>query len=341
MLYILYGEDSFSLCQTLKEIRKGLGEPQLLAVNTTVLDGQQLTFEELKNIADTTPFLSPKRLIIVEGLLKRFEPPSKTKRRSRETTPESKAKEIAEWQALSNYTKQMPPTSVIILLDGKLSKNNPLFQTLAPIAKVIYFPLLKGKALHHWIQKRVTEGGGTISTGAINLLAQLIGSDLWIMDKEIEKLLLYASNRSITEDMVQQIVPQSREVSVFTLIDAILDGQVQVAYQVMHQLMKEGASASYLLVMIARQLRLMVKAKEAHQLSRSEAQNKLGLTSDYSLDKTLSQAQAYTLSRLKEVYHKLLETDLAIKTGKYSGDLALDLLITELCQSPKLPLLTV
>ncbi len=36
--------------------------------------------------------------------------------------------------------------------------------------------------------------------------------------------------------------------------------------------------------------------------------------------------------RLKEVYHRLLEADLSIKTGEFDGELALDLLIAELGQ---------
>ncbi|GAI43191.1 unnamed protein product, partial [marine sediment metagenome] len=40
----------------------------------------------------------------------------------------------------------------------------------------------------------------------------------------------------------------------------------------------------------------------------------------------------YPLGRIKEAYHKLLEADLSIKTGKYEGELALNILIAELCQ---------
>jgi DNA polymerase III delta subunit len=35
---------------------------------------------------------------------------------------------------------------------------------------------------------------------------------------------------------------------------------------------------------------------------------------------------------VKKTYQKLLEADIAIKTGKYDGDLALDLLVVELGQ---------
>ena len=66
-----------------------------------------------------------------------------------------------------------------------------------------------------------------------------------------------------------------------------------------------------------------------------EIQNKLGLTSDFALRKTLERADRYPLARLKEVYHKLLEADLSIKTGKYEGELALNILFAELCQGRK------
>ena len=50
--------------------------------------------------------------------------------------------------------------------------------------------------------------------------------------------------------------------------------------------------------------------------------------------RTLEQAARYPMPRLKEIYHKLLETDLSIKTGKFDGELALTILVAELCQRP-------
>ena len=42
------------------------------------------------------------------------------------------------------------------------------------------------------------------------------------------------------------------------------------------------------------------------------------------------QAKLYDFEGVKRAYGKLLETDLAIKTGQYSDKLALELLVTEL-----------
>ena len=43
MLYILYGEDDFSLQQYLDELKKSVGDVTVLALNTTVLEGAQVT----------------------------------------------------------------------------------------------------------------------------------------------------------------------------------------------------------------------------------------------------------------------------------------------------------
>ena len=73
MLYILTGPDDFSLNEALEEIKRGLGDRLLLASNTSVLDGKQVTPDQLRAVCQAMPFLAEKRLVIVEGLLERFE----------------------------------------------------------------------------------------------------------------------------------------------------------------------------------------------------------------------------------------------------------------------------
>jgi DNA polymerase III delta subunit len=59
------------------------------------------------------------------------------------------------------------------------------------------------------------------------------------------------------------------------------------------------------------------------------------LKSGYALDKALSQARLHDFERVRRAYDRLLETDVAIKTGQYTDKLALELLVTELaCLNP-------
>ena len=80
LLYILSGQDVFSLAQSFEEIKRGIGDPATLAVSTTTLDGQQVTLDQLRTVCETVPFLTGKRLVIVRGLLERFEPQNRPRR---------------------------------------------------------------------------------------------------------------------------------------------------------------------------------------------------------------------------------------------------------------------
>jgi DNA polymerase-3 subunit delta len=208
---------------------------------------------------------------------------------------------------------------------------NPLLKKLSPLAEVRTFPLLKREALKAWIRQRVKKEGGNIRPQAVNLLAELIGGDLWAMDGEIQKLLLYSRERPISEDDVRQLVSHVQEASIFALVDAVAEGRTELAQRILHRLYDEGVAPTYILVMITRQFRLIAQAGDLGKgLSRLQIQDRLGLKSSYSLDKTLGQAKLYDFEGVKRAYDKLLETDLAIKTGKYSDKLALELLVTEL-----------
>jgi DNA polymerase-3 subunit delta len=327
MLYILYGQDRFSLNQALEEIKAGLGDLQTVASSTSKLDGQHLALSELRNKCDAVPFLSSHRLVIVNGLLGRFE-----EKQGKPRSGKGKSRNgLSAWEGLDSYAKRMPETTVLVLVDEEVQENNPLLKRLSPVAEVRSFPLLRGKELKAWIRQRVKIEGGDITSQAVNLLADLIGGDLWAMYSEIQKLLLYSQQRPISEDDVRWLVSCIQEANIFALMDAVAEGRTEPAQRILHRLYDEGVSPAYILVMITRQFRLIALARDLEKgLSRLQIQERLGLKSSYGLDKTLNQARLYDFEGIKRAYDMLLETDLAIKTGKYSDKLALELLITGL-----------
>lgn len=333
MFYIFYGKDDFSLQQALEDLKNELGNNDMLAVNTSILDGQQLRLSQLMDAASAVPFLCPCRLVIVKGLLGRFETRSGSERQPARTKAKNNTA-LEEWMGLVEYIKRMPPTTVLVLIDGEIKAGNRLMKSLSLLAKVKGFATLNDRDLSDWAQARIKENGGEISPAALKLLVGLVGGDLWVMSGEIDKLLAYCSGQVITEDHVKQLTSFVREANIFALVDAILEGRRSQAQQLLHRLLRDGASPSYILAMITRQLRLIVMAKD---LGRKKARNGVieGLesVSDYSLQKAVKQAKAFTLEKIKKAYDQLLEADVGIKTGKYEGDLALDLLVVELGQS--------
>ncbi len=329
MLYILYGEDDFSLREALAAIKEEMGDKELLSTNTTVLQGQNLTMQQLIMTCDTLPFLAPKRLVMVEGLLSRFEPQDKEKHAL-------KPKD-SEWQSFREYVSRMSESTVLILVDGELKRNNPMLVELAPLAKVREFKSLKGDRLRDWMQSRAKNLECNISQPALKLLSELVGSNLGLLSIEIDKLCLYAHGRRVEEHDVRSLVAYAQETNVFNMVDAILERNASKATRFLHLLEDEGAAPPYLLFMITRQLRMVIQAKDIMQQKHASADigHSLGITSDYVLQKVRVQAGTHSMDQLKAIYQKLLDTDISIKTGKIKGDrgeLALDLLVCELCE---------
>ncbi|MCK4222036.1 MAG: DNA polymerase III subunit delta [Dehalococcoidia bacterium] len=331
VLYILYGKDDFSLHEALEHIKTGLGDREMLAANTVSLDGQRLTSDELSNSCNTTPFLLAHRLVVVHGLMARFEVQRGKSASGRKRHIAKSGDRQGEWQDFASCIQQMAPTTVLVLIDGDLKGPCPLRDRLSTLAEVKSFPLLTGKSLGYWIAQRVSGHGGTITSRAVSLLADLIGGDLWTMGNEILKLTLYASGRAIEENDVRELVSYAQEANIFALVDAVLEGRGAVAQVALHRLYQEGALPTYILAMITRQVRLMALAKESgSELSAQRLQDKLGLTSGYALNKALKQARMYSFEHIRQLYEELLQTDVAIKTGKRDGGSALELLIAEL-----------
>ncbi len=320
MIHVLYGADNFSLQKALDEIKGTLGDRESLALNTTFLDGRRLTPAPVIEACNTIPFLANWRLVIVEGLLERFEPAATGKR-----------PEVSEWQALVDFLPAKPSSTVLAFIDGKLTRANPLLRKLGKLATMAEFPPLRGPALTAWIAARAKAQGSAMSPRAARLLALTAGDDLWVLSSEIEKLSLYALGRRIEEEDVQLVTSSVREVSIFNVIDAMADKRLPAAMQMLHQLLIEGTAPTHLLTMMSRQVRLMVIAKDFGRTrpSPEEQRRQLGVSANYPLQRLLEQSARHSLDRLMDIYQRILDTDLAMKTGKWSDELALDLLMVE------------
>ena len=304
MLYILFGEDDYSLHQALGEIKRTTGDQAMLESNTTILDNREVTLDELQTVCETAPFLAERRLVIVNGLLERFDPKKSSSPRRRGKARKAPNQQKG-WKSYSDYISNIPESTVLVLTDGKIKSGNPLLKELSAKTKVMTFPPLRGTKLQQWTQSYVKKQGGSISPPAVKSLAELVGSNLWTMANEINKLLSFTSGKRIEEDDVKMVASHTLQANVFAMIDAILGFKTGIAEQSLQQLLQRGSAPAYLLAMLARQLQMIVRVKELRKQRRSEfeIQNKLGLTSEFALRKTLEQADKYPLGRIKEVYH--------------------------------------
>ncbi len=334
MFYIIYGDDNYRCHEALSDIKAQVGGGDMNEINTTVLNGRKLSARELSDVCDVVPFMSSSRLVIVEGLLKRFQAGEKPSRSN--GNGEDNGQPLKEWQVMADYVKRMPATTVLVLFEPDIDPKtgNPLLKSLTPLAeKVFQLNELKGKELTSWIKECTVKNKGKISASAVSLLADYIGGDLWSLTGELNKLITFCGDREINDKDVKEITSFAREENIFALVDSVLDGKTKEAQIMLHRMLSYGTAAQQILVMIERQLSIILRVKDMGQnVNQQEIKEKLGLHPRYPLEKTLRQAKAFPLPRLRRAFHCLLDTDIAIKTGKYEDDLALDLMVLELCK---------
>ena len=321
MIYLLYGGDELSIDETLSSLKEEVGSAEVRDFNITSLRGADLAIEELIATCTTVPFLADKRLVIVVGLLSLFEAggPGQTGR----------------WEGLSDRLSTLPDTTNLVFSDGRLSQSNPLLRQLSPLAKTLTFPSPTARELPGWIQKRAAARGVRIEPRAISAMADAIGGNLRIIDTELQKLSLYRAGEKVRHQDVGELVAYVREGSIFAAVDAVLEGRPRVAIRVIHQLLDAGRPPSYVIAMIARQVRFLLLAKELmdQRVPSAEMGRRLSL-SGYPLQKTMEQAPRLTKQRLVDIHRKLLEADLSVKTGPVDEQLVLDLLVAELVTRP-------
>lgn len=330
-LLVFLGEDDFTKREALLELKARVGPPEFAASNISDLDGSHISFDELVQMASSVPFLSSERLIVISGLLQRFETKGvRGKSRSRRGV----ASDLGPWAQFQPYVQvDLPPTTTIVLVDGIIGPKNLLLASVQEIVEVRHFRPLSREQVQDWIRARVLLGGDVISPNAVVLLQQLLGNDLWNISHELEKLTLYTQgSRRVEVDDIRLLVHAERATNVFRFVDAVFGRKYGVAMESLQGLLEDGATASYLLGMLGRQVRLLIQAQEAlsEGLTQEQVGTRVGLTSEFPLRLLIDQARGQDPGELLTCHGALLEADLALKRGIMTEATALELAVGQL-----------
>lgn len=334
MIHLLYGDDELTIAETLSSIKRDAEPSDVGDLNTTVFEGREVSFAELSATCDTVPFLSERRLVIVQGLLTTFELKPAAQSRSKRTTNRASSPKLGEWDALAGYLTRIPNTTSLVFVEEKLSRRNPLLVAIYSNVTPRMFAAPNPGTLRQWIRNRCSAEGIDIEPEAINVLADTVGGDLRTIVSELQKLSTYRFGEAISRKDVDALVSYTRESNIFAAVDAVMERRPASAIELMHSLQQAGRPVTYILTMLARQIRLLIIAKEltANSIAIADIGKRLGLTG-FPLRKTLSQESKLTQEQLVTMHRKLLEADLSIKREGIPEDVALDMLVVDLCST--------
>lgn len=221
----------------------------------------------------------------------------------------------------------------MVLLEEGVSKE--ALAALAPAATARSFPVLRRQELRQWAVKRAREQGATFSPPALERLTQLVdGSNLALLAQEIDKLATYAAGRTIEGEDIEALVSSAIDYRFYNLTDAVIAGAADQALRVLQAMDKRQNPPQFLLSILTRTYRqlILVQALLREGLGAAEIGKQLGIGQPFPLSKVMEQATRYPAARLEAAYRRILEADVALKTGALDPDTCLDLLIAELAR---------
>jgi len=324
IVYIFHGDDEFAIADFIAGIETKMGDPATASMNITRLEGQSTSLNALVSATHAMPFLTDRRLVVLNDPLGRMKSP--TAREKFKSTLES-----------------IPSTTALVLVihrplvsprDKRKDVQHWLQVWGAGQAGRVYireFSLPQGHEMMTWIQNKAVEFGGVFSSQAAAQLAEYVREDPRLAAQEIEKLLAYVNyKRPVDPDDVEQLTPYAGEGNVFEMVDALGNRNGPLALRMLHRLLEEDEPLR-LYGMIVRQFRLLLLTRELLDAGNREAEIAKQLkTYPFVARKLIGQVRHFSLKSLEEIFRKLLEVDEAIKTGQVPAEVVLDTLITSL-----------
>lgn len=315
MIFFLYGEDTYRLRQKLNLIKNRFLSKDKSGLNLVELDGSKISYKDLKKEFSASPFLCDKKLIVVENLL----------------TKNKNAKFFDELNDLIKSKKIPEFIFIIFVEEGKPDARKSIFKTLKSESDTQEFSPLAEYQINQWIVREVKARGAEIDSQAVNQLVAFVGSDLWQLSNEINKLISY--NKKIIIENVNLLVSAKADDNIFKLMDAISVKDKKLALKLIReQLQDVGNDVNYLLSMMVRQFRILIQVKSFagnSQIPTHQVASVLKIH-PFVAKKTIEQSVNFELDELKNIYSKLMDIEYKQKTGQAEPVVLLDLLIAEI-----------
>ncbi|MEW6608296.1 MAG: DNA polymerase III subunit delta, partial [bacterium] len=315
--YLFLGEEEYQKEEIIARLKKiTFPTSESMEFNYDIFYGDQTDASTIIGVANSFPMLHNWRMIVVKNV----------------DSLSNQGKNL-----LATYAENPAPFTRLILLANELQPQHSLYKTVVNKGTiVVFYPLFDKQALT-WIQSQSYQRGKkTISTQAANLLIQRAGTNLNILNTELDKLLLYVANKpTIEENDILKASLGFHEENVFSLINAIGYRKKAQSLAIFKQLCNQGEELLPILYLITRHFRLLWQAKELQEQGKILTQIAQILNIKFKKQQTAiwEQIKLFSYEELRQIFELLLQTDLSLKSCDYrTHPLVIELLIFKTCK---------
>lgn len=304
-VYLLYGEETFLVNSYKNRLKEAvLGDDTM---NFSRYEGKGIDVSELIRQADTMPFFAEKRLILVEdsGFFK------------------------ASSEELASYLPSMPDTTCIIFAESQVDKRNRLYKKVKELGYAAEMQRQDAAQLARWAGGILAREGRKITGRTMELFLSMTGEDMENIRMELEKLVCYTMGRDvITKEDVDAVGTVHVTSRVFDMVAAIVAGNTKKAMDLYEDLLTLKEPPMRILFLIARQFNQLLQIKELTAAGKDKGAIASALkVPPFAVGKLTAQARAFTRDQILSWVTLCVETEEAVKTGRLSDRLAVELLI--------------
>ncbi len=297
-LYVFYGDEEFLMDRALARLEEGLRDQWGEAPVKVVREAQEMELPEFLTESRVASLWGPGQLLV----LRRVE------------------LNAAALKAISDYLDHPAPrTWVVLLAEGAKTRDlakNPVWGRLQKAEAALGFYHLKEAELFQWLNQEAKGLGKTLALAAAQRLVEIVGDNLAELSQELEKLALYAGGeKTLTPNLVNQLATHSRSFNIFALVEALGEPGAHKRLTALGHLLDLGEKEPKILVMLARQLRLLIRLKRR--------QPGLNLP-QWNMKKLAQQAPRFSEAALRAHLFLLHQIDLQLKTSAGSPRLWLE-----------------
>ena len=307
-IYLLYGEEAYLIRQyrdRLLDAMLGSGDK----MNVNRYEGKGVSIPEIIDMAETLPFFSDRRVILLENT------------------------ELCKsgGEKLSEYLKSPAETSSFILAEREVDKRSSLYKTIKKSGYAAEFGRQDANTLQKWVLGILKKENKQISSSTLQSFLEGCGDDMENIRRELEKLLCYTLDKEVItmEDVEASCVPQIQN-HIFDMITAIANGDSERALRLYYDLLALREPPMRILALIGRQFNMLLQVKELAEKGYPQAliAEKVGLHG-FVAGKYMKQAAGFKMPFLKRALQDCVKADYDIKSGKLAERLSVELLIVK------------
>jgi len=221
---LLHGPDAQLLDDALAAATRGLfRDASEAALGREVLDGTEVSADDVVRSASTLPFMSAMRLVAV---------------RRCQALPAKGADVLAAYARNPN-----PSTALLLLADESLAasrdRRDHWLLGAVPAAAVVALATREGRSAEAWLRQRAEAEGLTVSEEGARLLVQWVGDDGASLLGEARKAALAGGpdNRTVGVKEVTAVVGEHRLSGVFDLTRAVQRREASAALRTLDRLL--------------------------------------------------------------------------------------------------------